>query len=432
MNPNKTLIGAAVAAVFSVTASSAMASSSLSAEEPAEPAPSGCTAKIMPTFDFDGGIDLFAKKIVAVSGCQVSLAGTSSVRLSLHYKSAASIQQILKDAGVQIGQGVGVMILNNKVMFLFVASAAEAPPAAPREVTSTTVTQARPRPSTRAPVDNRASAELYIQAPVRNTITPSATATAAESWGETGTAITMIGDDGEVMYAYGASRPIVTCAPLHICLIKLLPGEKVSNLSIGDTVRWKVQAATAGKYPIVVVKPTLPGIATNLSIMTDAGRVYYLTLRSDKRGQYVPEIAFYDPQQMVERVAQQESDQAAAGAAAMARNKAATVATLPGIDPATLDFDYKVKADEGATSPVRVFSSAGHTYIQMPPDLSYSDAPAIFAITNNEQQLANFRLVGAYYVIDGIPAEIKLVLGAGSHAQTVDIKHKDKSHSFWN
>ena len=430
MNLNKTLICVAVAAVFSVMTTSAIASSSFSAEKPAEPAPSGCAAKVIPTFDFDGGVDLFAKKIVAVSGCQVSLAGTSSVKLSLHYKSAASIQQILKDASVQIGQGVGVMILNNKIMFLFVASATEA---APREVTSTTMTQARTHPSIPAPLDNRASADLYIEAPARNTITPSATATAAENWGETGTATTMIGDDGEVMYPYGASRPIVTCAPLHICLIKLLPGEKVSNLSIGDTVRWKVQAATAGKYPIVVVKPTLPGITTNLSIMTDAGRVYYLTLRSDKRGQYVPEIAFYDPQQMVEHVAQQESEQAAADAAAMARKKDAAVATLPGMDPASLDFDYKIKADEGATRPVRVFSSAGHTYIQMPPDLSYSDAPAIFAITNNEQQLANFRMVGAYYVIDGIPAEIKLVLGAGSHAQTVDIKHQAKSgSSFWN
>lgn len=316
------------------------------------------------------------------------------------------------------------MVGNSKVMFLFGSPTAEVMPVAPRAATSQPVTCA---------ARIYKSIRRYLQAPARTTITPAATATAAEDWGETGTAQTMIGDDGEVMYAYGASRPIVTCAPLHICLIKLLPGEKVSNLSIGDTVRWKVQAASAGKYPVVVVKPTTIGIVTNLSIMTDARRVYYLTLRSDKKGQYVPEIAFYDPQQMVERVALQESNQAAADAAAAERKKDATVATLPGMDPASLDFDYLVKADDGATKPVRVFSSAGHTYIQMPPDLSYSDAPAIFAITNNEQQLANFRLVGAYYVIDGIPAEIKLVLGASSHAKTVDIKHKAKSHSsFWN
>jgi len=276
-------------------------------------------------------------------------------------------------------------------------------------------------------VEDRASAEIFnSKSEYANTLTHHTTELASKIWASSGKAEILVGDDGEVMYAYGASRPIITCAPVHVCVIKFLVGEKITSLSIGDSVRWKVQPTTAGKIPVVVVKPTAVGIATNLVITTDHGRVYYLTLRSDRTGEYVPEIAFYDPQQLVE-VVNQEADQKVEEDQ---KKKAATVATLPGIDPATLDFDYSVNGGYGTIKPVRVFSSAGHTYIQMPENIGYGDAPAIFVVINNEQQLANFRLVGAYYVIDGIPQEIKLVLGAGAHAKTVTVTHKKHTHSL--
>ncbi|HQT25308.1 MAG: TrbG/VirB9 family P-type conjugative transfer protein [Burkholderiales bacterium] len=277
-------------------------------------------------------------------------------------------------------------------------------------------------------VEARDSAEIFnSKSEYADTITPHVMEQASKAWASSGKAEILVGDDGEVMYAYGASRPIITCAPLHICVIKLLEGEKITSLSIGDSIRWKVQPTTAGKIPVVVVKPTIVGIATNLVVTTDHGRVYYFTLRSDRKGEYVPEIGFYDPQELIVVVDQEAAQKAEADE----KKTAATVATLPGIDPATLDFDYSVNGDYGTVKPVRVFSSAGHTYIQMPENLSYGDAPAIFVVTNNEQQLANFRLVGAYYVIDGIPQEIKLVLGAGDHAKTVTITHKKHTYSLF-
>lgn len=276
-------------------------------------------------------------------------------------------------------------------------------------------------------VESRDSAEIFnSKSEYADTITPHTIEQASKTWASSGKAEILVGDDGEVMYAYGASRPIVTCAPLHICVIKLLVGETITNLSIGDSIRWKVQPTTAGSVPVVVVKPTTAGIATNLIVTTDHGRVYYFTLRSDRKGEYVPEIAFYDPQQLVEPV-NQEADRKAK----VDQKKAATVATLPGIDPATLDFNYSVDADYGTVKPVRVFSSAGHTYIQMPENIGYSDAPAVFVVTNNEQQLANFRLVGVYYVVDGLPEKIKLVLGAGNQTKVVTIMHNKHASSLF-
>ena len=101
---------------------------------------------------------------------------------------------------------------------------------------------------------------------------------AAKRWSRDGTADVLIGTNGQVEYAYGQSRPVITCAPLHLCTLQLMEGENITNMAIGDSVRWTVQQATAGDRPVVVVKPTQTSLNTNLTITTDAGRVYYLTL----------------------------------------------------------------------------------------------------------------------------------------------------------
>jgi hypothetical protein len=49
----------------------------------------------------------------------------------------------------------------------------------------------------------------------------------------------------------------------------------------------------------------------------------------------------------------------------------------------------------------------------LPPGASASDAPAVFNVSNNETELLNSRLVNGYYIIDGKPAKLSLVLGVG-------------------
>lgn len=299
---------------------------------------------------------------------------------------------------------------------------------APTPVVEAPVVPAKPAP---APLSYATSSDLHQDAPVRPTITPAVIKRASFNWeaADENNAEALTGDDGSVMYPYGASRPIVACAPLHVCIIKLQDDEHITNLTIGDSVRWKAQASTAGKFPVVVVKPTVTDITTNLSIMTDAGRIYYLTLVSYKN-RWVPLIAFYDPARIVETVSQQYVDQAKAADAAKKRKEDATVATLPGDDIASMDFEYAITGPSSDIKPVRVFSSAGHTYIQMPESLRYKDAPAIFSLVNGEQQLVNFKSKGNYYIVDGIPDKINLVLGAGSNAKTVTIQHKTNSSWF--
>lgn len=239
----------------------------------------------------------------------------------------------------------------------------------------------------------------------------------------------LVGTNGVVMYAYGESYPTVTCAPLRVCVIRLIAGEHISNLAIGDSVRWLIASAQAGAgadaTPVVITKPTAADLVTNLAITTDAGRVYYLTLRSDPR-RYVPEIGFYDPQQIVIRLSEQR---AAAEAKAAARNDA-VVDDLGAVDPATLDFGFSCKAqnqDAERWLPIRVFAGAGHTYVQMPEALAFGDAPALFNLIGSgrhtQTELINSRLLHGYYVIDGVPRRFELLVGVGKAARTVTCAH---------
>lgn len=286
--------------------------------------------------------------------------------------------------------------------------------------------QYQPQPLQYIPQQLITSSDM-LETSAARTITPQVVRRAAYNWaaaGDTG-AEPLVGDDGSIEYPYGASQPIVSCSPLHLCIIKLQEGESISNVAIGDSVRWKVQAASAGKFPTLVIKPTTTNLKTNLTVMTDAGRIYYMTLVSYPN-KWVPLISFYDPQKLVETITQKAADTAKSNKDAADKKEAATVATLPGEDITKMDFDFVSMGGSSDIKPVRVFSSGGHTYIQMPDALKNKDAPAIFSLINGEQQLVNFSVKGDYYIIDGIPEKMNLVLGTGGNAKIVNILHKQK------
>jgi type IV secretion system protein VirB9 len=55
------------------------------------------------------------------------------------------------------------------------------------------------------------------------------------------------GKDGRVVYAYGGGLPVVVCAPLHVCILELEPGEKiVGEPHIGDSIRWEISPSASG------------------------------------------------------------------------------------------------------------------------------------------------------------------------------------------
>ncbi len=249
---------------------------------------------------------------------------------------------------------------------------------------------------------------------------------AAEVWARTGTAPTLAGSNGEVMYAYGQSHPEILCAPLHVCMVKLLPGDTGAvNLAIGDSVRWLVQATPAGDTSVLVLKPTEPDLRTNLVVtVPKTGHVYYLSLLSDKAA-FVPEVGFYDPQALIQTQTIEDERQKAEAE----KRSQTIIGSLGTVSPADLDFDYWWEGPKD-DQPIRVFSAQGHVYIQMPPDLKYRNAPALFVVENGQEQLANYALKGQYFVVNQLFQEARLLLGAGDHKRIVTI-HAGKRPSFW-
>lgn len=207
--------------------------------------------------------------------------------------------------------------------------------------------------------------------------------------------------EGRVLFPYGQSQPTVTCAPLHICVVTLMPGEKINNLSIGDSVRWLVQTSQAGDSPIVIIKPTEAGIGTNLVVSTNRQRVYYLILESSAT-KYQPQVGFYDAAEMTTHFNHNENEE-------LSRSLA------PGkIDPANLDFNFSCDSSGGDDfMPSRVFSGNGHLYLQMPASMKNGDAPAIFNISTGSTELINHRYdpTKGYFVVDGTPSKLKLIVG---------------------
>jgi type IV secretion system protein VirB9 len=206
---------------------------------------------------------------------------------------------------------------------------------------------------------------------------------------------------------------------LHLCVIKLMPGESINDISIGDSVRWRVASSRAGDMPVIVLKPAATGLETNLTVLTDAGRVYYMTLRSAARGA-VPLIQFFDPQDILIKV-NERRDQTQAQARQEQEKRDASFGKL---DPVALDFQYICTAKNKAQfKPTEVFSGNGHIYLKMPEDMKYQDAPVVFDTSTDNMQLINSRYARGYEVIDGLPTKFKLVVGVDSDAQTVECAH---------
>ena len=82
-------------------------------------------------------------------------------------------------------------------------------------------------------------------------LTPAATAAVslAKIW-QQGDPLPTPGENGTVIYRYGAAMPPIVCAPERLTTILLEAGEKVQSQPVmGDTLRWDYQLMVAGEGP---------------------------------------------------------------------------------------------------------------------------------------------------------------------------------------
>ena len=245
------------------------------------------------------------------------------------------------------------------------------------------------------------------------------------------------GSGGEILYAYGNSLPTLVTAPMHTSIIMLQPGSHPAMATGAPASEWSVHAVMAGNQPEVTIMPKFEGLHTDLVIpaTSASGKPmnYVIELTSDQR-HYTPLMGFYYPGQDVTTWNQQAADSAAA------KQKAAdeTVAALPNLTAANLNFNWKVHCSGGgwwsnsscgSIMPQRVFSDNGHVYIQFKPgQATHGGIPSILAENSAGQNaIINAQFRDGYYIVDSLPHKILLIAGKGSSGKVVKIT-RERSH----
>lgn len=201
-------------------------------------------------------------------------------------------------------------------------------------------------------------------------------------------------------YAHGALYQIYT-APEQVTDIALEPGEELMSVSAGDTVRWMLGDTVSGAGEAaqvhILVKPLQSGLKTNL-IITTSRRAYYLELHSFNET-YMAAVSWRYPEAPLVRRTTVRSGETSAP-------------VMAGLQLDRLQFRYEIDGDEPHWRPSRVFDDGRKVYIQFPARVDQGEAPPLFVIgRDGRSQLVNYRMRGAYYVVDRLFAVAELRLG---------------------
>lgn len=189
--------------------------------------------------------------------------------------------------------------------------------------------------------------------------------------------------------------------------IILQEGETLSDtgaVAAGDTVRWVIGEASSGtgatRRTHILVKPTDPGLKTNLVINTDR-RTYHVEIRSTA-ATYMASVGWSYPQ----------DELIAVKARIEAASQIAATQVQVGIDPAKLDFSYRITGDTPPWRPAEVFDDGAKTYLLFPDSIAQSELPPLFLIGDkNKAELVNYRVSGRYIIVDRLIGVAELRLG---------------------
>jgi len=201
----------------------------------------------------------------------------------------------------------------------------------------------------------------------------------------------------------------------RVTLIQLQPGERLIDVSAGDTVRWIVGDSMSGsgasQRPNLQVKPVRAGLKTNLVVTTDR-RIYLLELTSTESA-WMASVSWDCPQDRLD----------ALNAQAQAARQVTPLAAGLSVDQ--LRFRYDITGDKPAWRPLRAFDDGQKVYIQFPAGIAQGELPPLFLVgSDGDLQLVNHRYQPPYYVVDRLFGAVELRLG-GERQQVVRISRND-------
>ena len=212
-------------------------------------------------------------------------------------------------------------------------------------------------------------------------------------------------------YSPGALYQIYA-APGQITDIALEPGEQLTGsgpLSAGDTVRWLVGDTESGSGETrrvhIMVKPTRPGIDTNLVVNTDR-RTYLIELRSREKP-YMPSVAWFYPEDRTVR----------------ARIAAALTPVIP--EYADRRYRYVIDGDNPPWRPLKAYDDGRKVYVEFSPGIVQGEMPPLFVIgPDGKTEIVNYRAHRNVLIVDRLFSAAELRLG-GESQQKVRIVRSD-------
>lgn len=207
----------------------------------------------------------------------------------------------------------------------------------------------------------------------------------------------------------------VYASPGRVTLIQLQPGERLIDVSAGDTVRWILGDSMSGsgvtQRPNLQVKPVRAGLKTNLVVTTDR-RIYLLELTSTESA-WMASVSWDYPQDRLD----------ALNAQAQAAQQVTPLAAGLSVDQ--LQFRYDITGDKPAWRPLRAFDDGRKVYIQFPAGIAQGELPPLFLVgAEGDLQLVNHRYQAPYYIVDRLFGAVELRLG-GERQQVVRISRSD-------
>lgn len=242
----------------------------------------------------------------------------------------------------------------------------------------------------------------------------------------------VVNADKSIRFVYGASLPVVICAPLQVCDIELQPGEEVRSVQVGDSVRWSIEPAVTGVAPHevqhVIVKPADVGLRTSLVVTTNR-RTYRMKLSSD-RTRYMASVSFAYPEDAQARWSELTQPKPRSQRAGRTRRKGGAADGAVRTDVLrALSFNYELEGDNPPWKPVRVYNDGLQTVIEMPFAMRQTEAPTLLVVraegglfTSDDVVQVNFHTDGTRYIVDMVFDVADLIVGVGSSQQKVRIR----------
>lgn len=205
----------------------------------------------------------------------------------------------------------------------------------------------------------------------------------------------------------------VYAVPGQITDIALEPGESLTGagpIAAGDTARWIIGDTESGagvtRRVHILVKPSRPGITTNLVVTTDR-RTYMLELRSGEKP-YMPAVAWAYPQPP-----------------ASLRQSVPATPVIPAAS--ARNYRYSLTGTSNPPwKPVAVYDDGRHVYVEFPRGIVQGEMPPLFVIgPEGEAQIANSRIYQHILIVDRLFGAAELRLGSGDKQQIVRIVRTD-------